>query len=231
VEVADERALNPATGVLTREEDDRVEALRRIAKGRDAAASRARDEIEQVLEDAASREWDLLVAARRAIMQLPMTEASGLSALVKESRDRVNYRIIGDVSPARRAPALAAAMRRYEHAADLAEDIAVRGDRVVRGEARTKGRAIDAIVSAIHWGNRPGQNPCNIELRTRQPVLRVRRGTTLRTIDGAVTVRVEVEREDGADRVLEVLVQRGVRTVRSWNIGLRLEPTGLWLSP
>lgn len=224
-EEAAARALLPASGILPRGADDRVEALRRIAKGRGAEADAARSEIETILREGALAEWQLLLDARAAILALPMPATPGIDVLVKASVDRLEYKILNDVSPPRRPVALSRMVEEHEFSADQAEDVAVRGDRMARDEARAKGKVVSGTVTSVTWGGRSGCKPCTVVLRTDQPVLRVRRGTTLRTLAGDVVFRVEAEGEDAGVRVLTLSVNNGVRTVNRWSLPIDVELT------
>ncbi len=225
LETAQARALVPASGVLVREVDDRVEALRRTAKGRDAAAARARAEIEELLRGGARAEWDLLMACRRAIFDLPLTPLPGIETLVAASKERLAYRITNPVAPPSRAPALARMVDENEHAADVAEDVVVRGDGFARRVARSKGRIVAGTLESVTWGRRPKFRPCSVVVRTDQPVLRLRRGTRLHAITDSVDLRLIDENEDGDDRLLTFDVSTGVRTVDRWRLGMDLELT------
>ena len=58
------RSIVPAASMLTRAEDDLVEALLRVAKKGGSSGRRAQAGIEQILSGAALREWDLLSRAK-----------------------------------------------------------------------------------------------------------------------------------------------------------------------
>ena len=226
-EVADERALVPASGVLERGEDDEVESLRRIAKGHGPQAARARRRIERVLDRAARREWERLAAARRAFWDLGLPVGPASRALEDASRDRLEYRLANDLNTPATPHAVSRMIDLYEHATDLAEDARVRDDDGVRRQARAKGRAVHGEVTSV-LQPRSSRKPCDISLVTTQPVLRVRRGTTLKTIDGAVETRVTDIREIGVGRTeIAMSVTKGVRrsTVPTVGMGLELVDT------
>jgi hypothetical protein len=221
--VADERALVPASGVLERPIDDRVEGLRREAKrGRAPVAARARAEIEAHLARAALDEWQLMLEARRAFWSLGLPEGPGLGPLVAESRRHLLYMLRQDLNPPSRPHSLARLVDDHEYAADLAEDADVRGDLRVRELARRKGRALLAEVVQVQQP-RSSRRPCHITLRTTQEVLRVRQGTVLRDIGGMVEGRVEdVWEADGAT-LLRLELIKGVQRSRVPAIGDRVD--------
>jgi len=213
-EVADEQALVPASGVLERSIDDRVEGLRREAKrGRGPVAARARAEIETRLTQGALNEWELLLEARRAFWSLGLPEGPGLGPLVAESKRRSLYRLQQDLNPPSRPHSLARLVDDHEYAADLAEDADVRGDLHVRELARRKGRALLAEVVRVEQP-RSSRRPCYVTLRTTQEVLRVRQGTALRDIGGRVEGRVEDVWEARGATLLRLELTRGVQRSR-----------------
>jgi hypothetical protein len=169
IETARRRSLVPASGVLERTADDQVEALRRIGKGNDAAGAAARARIETLLRAGTVTEWNLLLACRQAIFDLPLPVLPGIDRLVAESKERVSYRIRNVVAPAGRAPALARMVEEHEHAAEVAEDVVVRGGwprpqggsvqgpgRL--GNARKRDLGVAPALQSVHGGDahRPG---------------------------------------------------------------------------
>ena len=87
--VADRRALRPAAAMLDRETDDRVEELRREAKGDGPEAVAARGEIEAQLLAGALNEWGLLVEARSAFRGLGLPPVPRLDGLKAKSARRI----------------------------------------------------------------------------------------------------------------------------------------------
>jgi hypothetical protein len=105
---------------------------------------------------------------------------------------------------------LARDLEAREFAAELAEEAAVRGDSTVRELARRKGRAVRAVIASVEQA-RSSRKPCFVNLRTDQPVLRIREGTHLQRVDGGVVGRVvRVTTEDSGQRLLRVELSKGV---------------------
>lgn len=211
-EEADRRALVPASGVLPRDLDDRVEALRKVAKGGGNAGDKARLALEAILRKGAESEWKLLLEARRAFWKLQLTHPD-LGRLVSASRERVKAQLEVPYSPARKADALARDLERHEYAADLAEEVAVVSDNVERELARRKGRVIATGISSVRQP-KSNRRPCSLELTVRQDVFRVRPGTALQQIGGKVVGRITAMRENAAGETVFTLdVDKGLRSV------------------
>jgi hypothetical protein len=207
---ADRRALVPAAAMLRRDEDDRIELLRKRAKRGDLAA---RSEIERILGTAAQREWDLLLEARAAFWELGLTPAPGLERLRRESLTRLMRP--QDRGPAAEVHALSELLDEYEYALAVTEDVDVRGDERVRERARRAGRAIAFEVLDVIQPRR-GRFPCSLVLRTSQEVLRIRLNTQLSLLPGGVDGRVtEIRGEDGRfpGSIIRLQVTRGVRSI------------------
>jgi hypothetical protein len=209
-EEAERRALVPASGVLERSADDKVEQLRRIAKKGGAAGIRARAEIEQLLKAGAQREWSVLVAARHAFWNGGFNQSVQMAELARLSRDRFFYSLANPTNPPSRAHSLARDLFEHEYAGEVLEEAEVCGDALVRERARRRGRAVRATVDRIVQP-RANRHPCRILLRSDQLVMRVRRGTLLQRIDGSVVGRVVEVGEKGGERTLTMEVVRGVR--------------------
>jgi hypothetical protein len=219
---AERRALTPAAAMLDRSEDDRVEHLRKIGKSRGTGALAARRDIELILERAAHREWDLLVRARDAFWRIGLPPAPGLAPLVAQS----TYRIGAAIGPSPRTKGPARLLEEYEYSLDLLEDADVRSDPRVRERARLDGRAVLATVVRIDQPVR-NQHPCTLVLHTTQEILRVRRGTALRAVDGSLTGRVERRPEPLASGYEIVLrLKTGVRNGRRLAVGATIDLVG-----
>jgi hypothetical protein len=207
------RSLVPAAAMLTRNEDDAVEALRPIAKKGGSVGARAQARIEQILATAALREWDLLLRARRAILTLGLLPISDIDELTSASRERVFYSLSLLPSPPSRTAALSRLLDELESSAERAEDANVEGDQLTRELLRRAGRVIEAVVESAHQPRR-GCRPCSLRLFTDQPVLRVRPGTILRLVGTRLRTRVtsvSVEAARGGHYV-DVEVTDGVRS-------------------
>jgi hypothetical protein len=210
---ADRRALVPASGVLERDVDDRVERLRKIAKQKGGVGTAEHRQIEKDLRAGAIKEWKLLQDARRAYWGLALREGGAeTEKLVEASRDRITYRLTTPMSPARHPHALARELDSHEYAASLAEAADMRGDRMQRERARRKGRAVLTEVTRVVQP-RPNFNPCVLHLRVRQDVLRAREGTLLQIANANLKARVEsMEQDANGETILRVRVEHGVRS-------------------
>jgi hypothetical protein len=63
-----------------------------------------------------------------------------------------------------------------------------------------------------------------LRLRTVQPILRIRRGTLLQTLDGKVVGRVLIVREDGTGgKLIELRLEKGVRSNIRPAVGARID--------
>lgn len=209
-EVARERSLVPAAAMLTREADDAIERLRKIAKRRGSEAATARAEIEHLLTLGARREWELLVAARDAFWSLRLPVIRGIDHLVADSFDRLAWAVAHDPNPPSRPMSLRRRLQTLEAAAGILKDIDVRGDLRVREQMRQKGRVVRAEMFAVNQPKR-NQHPCTITLHTDQRVLRIRRGTRLQTADTSVQGRVDQVSNDNGATVFVMTLIKGVR--------------------
>jgi hypothetical protein len=210
---ADLRALVPASGVLTRQLDDRVETLRKIAKGGGKAGAKARMTIENILRTGAELEWKLLLDAWRAFWKLGLAHHSAVEDLVHASAERTKAQLERSYSPAKMPDALARELERHEYSAELAGAVAVASDDVERELARRKGRVIATEVTAIRQP-KPKYKPCTLDLTVLQDVLRVRPGTALKQLGGKVEGRVASLRENNSGQTIFSLeVETGVRSI------------------
>jgi hypothetical protein len=212
VNEAERISLIPAAAMLERDIDDEVERLRAIAKrGDNIGAIRAREQIQGHLLRSARREWGLLVRARRAFWGLGLSPAR-LDALNVESEQRLRFALSNNLNPPSRPHSLANLLYGYELSMDKMEDAMVRSDRSIRERARRKGRAFLTDVIAVNQPKQE-QHPCILRLRTVQPILRIRRGTLLQTLDSKVVGRVLTVREDGmGGKLIELRLEKGVRS-------------------
>lgn len=206
------RALLPAAAMLHRSVDDRVETLRRTAKAIGTGAAAARAEIERLLEAGARAEWELLVEARAAFWALGLPPMPRIATLVTASRARFAYAIRELHSRPVMPDTLGRLLDDQELALNRAEDIAVRSDASVLERLRLKGKAV-RVVLVERVQPRRNFNPCVLRFYTRQDVLRIRAGTTLQTLDGAITGRVIAVQSPPPRRgtLVEFRVTAGVR--------------------
>ena len=209
---AERRALIPAAAMLDRPVDDEVERLRSVAKlgGRRGAAAQRR--IEELLVGAATDEWTLLNEARDAFWHLGLTPVPDVGSLLSESYERIKYALPRDISRPANPDTLARLLGEREYALDLEEDVLFRGDTNAREQARSDGRVIRSEVVAIDQPS-PSRHPCTLTLRVVQPVMRVRVGTGLKTINNKLEGKVLSIREDpvGSGKLLEVRLNKGVQ--------------------
>lgn len=186
-EEAARRALTPAAAMLSREDDDRVEALRRIARGHGRAAERARAEIHTVLAAGAQAEWDGLMEARDAFLELGLA-ADHLDALVKTSADRLDFTLQTFPGPLVSPHALARELEHHERGMELVDKAAL-ADFAMRERTRRRGGVFEATVVSRDPAV-PTRNGFELVLHTEQETLRAREGSDLRLLDGKVTGRV-----------------------------------------
>ena len=207
------RALLPAAAMLHRNADDRVEDLRRIAKGSGSRADGARAEIECLLAAGARTEWDILMEAREAFWGLRLPPMLDVGRLVTASNDRFGYAIHALHSRPVMPHTLAQLLDDQELALDIAEDVGVRSDASMLERFRMKGKAVGVVLVGTVQP-RPNFKPCVLQLYTRQDVLRIRPGTRLQTLHGSITGRVIAVRSVTGRRgtLIELNVASGVRT-------------------
>ncbi|MGB7587375.1 MAG: hypothetical protein WBM00_01560, partial [Solirubrobacterales bacterium] len=204
VKLAAERALIPATAMLDRQNDDLVEALRRQAKGSGRRAALARKRIRRVLEQGAGAQWNLLIEARDAYLSLGLS-ADHLEPLVEGSRERLRFGMSTFPEPGRSPTALLAELDRSEHAIALVEDLDL-ADYGTRERARRSGHVFAAKV--LTWNPPdPRENGFIMQLHAGQEILRVRRGSMIRLLDGKIRAIVsDVEAHENGGYLLTVKV-------------------------
>jgi len=224
---AERRSLEPAAALLRREDDERVERLRKRAKKRGPRGERAGEEIDLLLHRGALQEWALLVEAYAAYVGLGLAEAPTVDTLAQESRGRLLHFLTPPEDPEKKkGESLSYLLDDLEYNRSLAEEAAVRGDALTRWTAREKGIAFESQVVDVVQPT-PNTAPCTVILRVTQGGLRLRgSSTTIRTIDGLVTGRVvrhaDDEDETGA-RLLTVEVIIGVQKGRRPSVGATRE--------
>jgi hypothetical protein len=214
-EVAFERARWPASGILIntpdRRDDDRIELLRKELKG---AAGRRRNDIEReiraILAAAVNREWELLVAARRAYWDLDLAP-SVLDELLRASHERVSWAVNNHLVSPRRAVAITRKLEEYENALQRAEDAALRSDIILRRRAARLGHVIDGVVERVDQPQR-NRHPCHLILRTTQNNLRVRSDDRVALVGGSIAgvVRQIRPSRDGTT-LIRIELKKGVR--------------------
>lgn len=223
VEEAARRALSPAAAMLDRQADEEVERFRRIAKRGGADADTARREIERILTDGVLREWSLLTEARRAFWGLLLPSVRGASELLTASRERIAFAAQADLSRPTKAHSLGRLLDAQEYALDVTEDAEVRGDNAAFERAKRTGRAFAATVTAVAQPRRHC-HPCTLTLSTDQPILHVRNGKRLQTLDAKVVGRVVSVREGpGASTLIDLLLTTGVRGDRLPRRGMTVQ--------
>jgi len=220
---ADRASLLPAAAMLFRPIDDEIERLRTVAKKNTGdAAMRAREKIASHLRQSAQREWNLLLRARECFWSLGLREGN-LEVLRKESQERIKFALSNNFNPPSRPHTLASLLYEYELSMEKVEDAAIRNDASMRERARRQGRAVTGEVIRVRQPNR-GRHPCFLTIRTRQEILRIRRGTYLQTLDTRVRGRVLELREDSAGtKLIELRLEKGVQMTRRPNVGDQVE--------
>jgi hypothetical protein len=218
---ADTAAIQPASAMLMRHADDEVEGLRETAKEGGPGAAEARERIGLLLTQGALDEWQLLEAGRAAYWGLGLSELPGW----EPEEDAWRFRRIAEGRHWRpsRADDLSTAVLDEQQAAEVLDDREIRYDRLIREKARMAGRAVVCQLVAI---DQPisSRKPCHFRLETTQDVLRVRRGTKLSSIDGAIEIRVDaVEHAQGGPVVISADVTKGVLRSVVPRVGSTLE--------
>lgn len=222
-EVAAERALAPAAAMLDRGIDDRVEALRKQAKRPGRVGEVAREAIRRLLQLGAEQEWLLLVNARRAFLGLGL-KTDHLAVLTEEWRERLAYTLSVFPNPGRTPTALVGELDRAEHATALVEDVDL-ADYATRERARRKGHVFQAEVLAWNPVD-PRRNGFGMQLHVPQEILRARRGSSIRLLEGKVCAIVAaVEAHPSGGYRLTVTVTAGVQSRAQVAIGTRADWT------
>ncbi len=192
-EEAARRALIPASAMLVRHVDDRVEALRREGKRKGPGARRARVEIANLLTAGARAEWELLVEAREAFWDLGLAPGD-LDDLVDASRDRLAFTLVAFPGTLVSPHALARELEQHERGVELVEEADLT-DFAMRERARRRGGVFEAEVLARDPAV-PTRNGFELQLHTAQETLRAREGSGVRLLDGKVSGRVLEVRGD-----------------------------------
>ncbi len=214
---ADQAAIQPANAVLIRHDDDQVEDLRRRVSEGGPEAPKARALIETILRNGALQEWELLESGRQAYWGLNLIDLQGWDP----ESDSWRFRRIAEGRYWRpsRADGLSRSILDEQHAAEVLLDREIRFDRLIRQEARLAGRAVLCRVLEVNQPA-PGQHPCHVRLETEQQVLRVRRGTSLSSLDGRLRIRVDaLEYELGKPSVILAQVVKGVTRAKAPVVG------------
>ncbi len=210
-EEADRRSAMPAAAMLDWRDDERVEELRRQAKEESPRGLAARSRIERILTNGAQAEWNLLEEARTAFWALAIPPVSGVDILRSESQRRFADALLTPLNPPTRVHSLGRLMDDYELALDVAEDREISSDSMSRERARRAGCVVRAEIEQIVQP-RSSRKPCTIKLLCDQPVIRIRRGTALKSLNGRVhgIVTDLAEARPGLVRIT-IDVTKGVR--------------------
>jgi hypothetical protein len=149
----------PASGVLPNTPDqpldDRVDRLRRDMKSAQGRRRNALErEIANILCTAVLREWELLVGARQAFLNLGLS-ATGLQALDKDSNERVQEMLrAGAFYPARRPDRLSIQLDVMEMGQEKSELAALENDAVLRQRCRQYGPPSASRLQALRHRSR-----------------------------------------------------------------------------
>ena len=211
-EEADRRSAMPAAAMLDWRDEERAEERRRQAKEESPRGLAARGRIERILRDGAQSEWNLLEEARAAFWALALPPVSGVDLLRSESQGRRFASAVSTpLSPPTRVHSLGRLMDDYELALDITEDREVSSDFVCRERARRAGRVVRAEIEQIVQPL-SSRKPCTIKLLCDQQVIRVRRGTAVKSLNGRVhgVVTELAEARPGLVRIT-LDVTKGVR--------------------
>jgi len=224
---ARERIRLPASGILPNTpdhpHDDRVDRLRKEAKSASGAyRQRLEAQIDAILRNWVQHEWDLMVAGRRAFLDLGLPSA-GLDGLVKDSTKRVAYALTNGFFPARQPDHLAAQLSVMEAGQEKADHAALESDPLLRAQAMRAGAVVAGTVSAVRQP-RPKFYPCDIDVDSSQSVVRLRLDDKVSIVGTNVTgvVRGLDTTPTGGTRV-SLEITGGVRTQSVLSVGAGVE--------
>lgn len=224
---ARERIRLPASGILPNTPDhpfdDRIERLRKLYKGSSGRQRTALGEqIKSILHRWVLREWQLLVNARRAFLNLGLP-STGLEDLIKDSTTRMNYALTNGHFPARQPHKLALLLAQMEAGLEKTELAELEGDPVIREQAQRAGGVVKGQVTELHQ-SRPGRKPCTIDVDSEQQVIRLRLDDKVKVVGSSVTgvVRGISSTPAGGTRV-SIQITSGVRQTNVLSLGARLE--------
>ncbi|HEX8599665.1 MAG TPA: hypothetical protein VF952_14270 [Chloroflexia bacterium] len=212
--------------MLSRLDDDRVEALRTVARLNNPEGLAARAEIARLLESAVREEWALLAGARDAFWDLDLEVSPGVDNLAAISFDRLMFTSRGRWSPPSSVHALAKLYGEHEYLSTLVEALDFRYDQRVRELARTTGQVIRARVLALEPPAERGGN-WRLLLQTLQERTHVRLGASLQTVDWSVQGRVVTFEGDMRSEAImfQLSITGGIRKVRTIQVGTVLDWT------
>ena len=225
---ARQRSRFPASGILVntpdRRDDDRIEKLRKEAKGGLTAGrlSAVQGEIRRVLSAGVQREWDLMVAARAAFWGLGLP-TTGLDTLIDLSRKRLSAALMQGHFPARRADRVAIELDELDSAQRVTEQSMLEADGAARLRTKRAGAVIAGHVLARNQPKR-GRHPCSIDVETDQTVVRTRRDDKVVVVGTNVSgvVRDIAVAPSGGIRV-RIEIMNGVRSTATLDAGTRIE--------
>lgn len=208
---ADRRSLVPAAALLPKDDDERIEQLRGVAKTGGQLGAQARTIIEDLLACGARAEWALLEDVRMAFWEMGLPTLPVVEPLVDHSIARLVWALRHDARVPSRPRALIGHLHRLETAAALAENLDARGDALVRERLRLAGRVVRMRLLIVQQP-RPGFHPCTLVLRTEQLVARLRSGAPFQTLDAQVQGIVEdVDEDQGGAQLVTLRLVKGVR--------------------
>lgn len=224
---ARERIRLPASGILPNTPDhpydDRVDRLRKEAKSASGVyRQRLEAQIDAILRNWVLHEWDLMVAGRRAFLDLGLPSL-GLDDLVKDSTKRVGYALTNGFFPARQPDQLAAQLSVMEAGQEKAEHAGLENDLLLREQAMRAGAVVAGTVSAVRQP-KPKFNPCDIDVDSSQSVVRLRLDDKVSIVGTNVAgvVRGLDATPTGGTRV-SLEITGGVRTQSVLSVGASVE--------
>ena len=217
----------PASGILPNTPDhpfdDRIDRLRKEAKAASGIQRRRLEgQIDAILRHWVLREWRLMIDGRRRFLGLGLP-AVGLDDLVQDSTKRVAYAITNGFFPARQPDRLAAQLGTMESGQEKADLAALEHDPILREQAMRAGSVVAGTVSNVRQ-QRPGFNPCNIDVDSDQGVIRSRLDDKIRIVGTNVAgvVRGLSTTPTGGTRV-SIEITNGVRTRSVLKVGAGVE--------
>lgn len=223
---ARERIRLPASGILPNTPDypidDRIDRLRKEAKNSTGRRGDIlREEIGETLRHWVLREWSLLTEGRNAFQSLGLP-AAGLTALCKESTDRVAYELGNGFYPARAPHRLVKELAVHEASQGKAESAALEHDLELRDQAVRIGGVVRGAVSEVRQPER-NRHPCHLIIESDQNVIRLRLDDKIKVIGGLTGIVRSIDVSASGGTRISIEVSTGVKNTRLLTIGAHVE--------
>ena len=186
-DAAERAALLPAAAMLTREDDDRVERLRRDLK-RNNGDPRLRSTIDRILDVNALSEWQLIVDARAAFRGFDLKAPSQLQSLYDQNLDWLARQLESGHAAPSRTFAMCDLLEEHSLAFDDHRTALIGADdRMFEMERDTGRSAYFEVVSVDRIGVGRNVAPVHVRGRVDQGILRLRRNAGVSFVDSKLT--------------------------------------------